>query len=137
MRALGMIETKGLVGAILAADVATKTANVEILNKHFISAGIVTLEITGDIGAVNVAIEAAVAATEKLNVFMSSNVIARPSDSIENLISDNFKKNHLKITKKIEKPIEKEIKTDEVKIEPKEIKTKETIVEKKIIKNKK
>lgn len=137
MKALGMIETKGLVGAILAADVATKTANVEILNKHFISAGIVTLEITGDIGAVNVAIEAAVAATEKLNVFMSSNVIARPSDSIENLISDNFKKNHLKTTKKIEKPVEKEIKTDEVKIEPKEIKTKETIVEKKIIKNKK
>ncbi|MCS5422397.1 MULTISPECIES: BMC domain-containing protein [Psychrilyobacter] len=136
MKALGMIETTGLIGAIEAADVATKTANVEILNKHFISAGIVTLEITGDIGAVKVAIEAAVEATKKLGVFMSSNVIARPGDSIANLILGDLKNDNLQITKKIEKTVEKEIKLEEVK--PEEIKElkKQTIVEKKI-KNKK
>lgn len=121
MKALGMIETTGLIGVIEAADVATKTANVEILNKHFISAGIVTLEITGDIGAVKVAIEAAVEATKKLGVFMSSNVIARPGDSIANLILDDLKNDNFKITKKFEKTVEKEIK---------ELK-KQTVVEKK------
>lgn len=136
MKALGMIETTGLIGAIEAADVATKTANVEILNKHFISAGIVTLEITGDIGAVKVAIEAAVEATKKLGVFMSSNVIARPGDSIANLILDDLKNDNLQITKKIEKTVEKEIKPEEIK--PKEIKElkKQTIVEKKKLKTK-
>ena len=130
MKALGMIETMGLIGAIEAADVATKTANVEILNKHFISAGIVTVEITGDIGAVKVAIEAAEESVKKLGLYVSSNVIARPSESIANLILDNLEKENFKTLEKVEKTetdlVVKEIKelNQEKVTKKKEIKTK-------------
>lgn len=131
MKALGMIETIGLIGAIEAADVATKTANVEILNKHFISAGIVTVEITGDIGAVKVAIEAAEESVKKLGLYVSSNVIARPSESIANLILDNLEKENIKTLEKVEKT-----EIDLVVKEMKELK-KETATKKKELKNKK
>lgn len=131
MKALGMIETVGLIGAIEAADIATKTANVEILNKHFISAGIVTVEITGDIGAVKVAIEAAEESVKKLGLYVSSNVIARPSESIANLILDNLEKENFKTLEKVEKT-----ETDLVVKEIKELKQ-ETTAKKKEIKNKK
>ncbi|WP_028856801.1 BMC domain-containing protein [Psychrilyobacter atlanticus] len=131
MKALGMMETVGLIGAIEAADVATKTANVEILNKHFISAGIVTVEITGDIGAVKVAIEAAEESVKKLGLYVSSNVIARPSESIANLILDNLEKENFKTLEKVEKT-----ETDLVVKEIKELKQ-ETTAKKKEIKNKK
>lgn len=130
MKALGMIETMGLIGAIEAADVATKTANVEILNKHFISAGIVTVEITGDIGAVKVAIEAAEESVKKLGLYVSSNVIARPSESIANLILDNLEKENFKTLEKVEKT-----ETDLVVKEIKELKQ-EKVTKKKEIKTK-
>lgn len=131
MKALGMIETMGLIGAIEAADVATKTANVEILNKHFISAGIVTVEITGDIGAVKVAIEAAEESVKKLGLYVSSNVIARPSESIAHLILDNLEKENFKTLEKVEKT-----ETDLVVKEIKELKQ-EKVTKKKELKNKK
>lgn len=130
MKALGMIETVGLIGAIEAADIATKTANVEILNKHFISAGIVTVEITGDIGAVKVAIEAAEESVKKLGLYVSSNVIARPSESIANLILDNLEKENFKTLEKVEKT-----ETDLVVKEIKELKQ-EKVTKKKEIKTK-
>ena len=58
MKALGMIETIGLVGAIEAADTALKTAEVEIVNRHIVKGGIVTVELSGDVGAIKVAVEA-------------------------------------------------------------------------------
>lgn len=58
MKALGMIETRGMVGAIEAVDVACKTADVEVLNRHLVKGGRVTVEIVGDVGAVKVAVEA-------------------------------------------------------------------------------
>ena len=84
--ALGLIETKGLVGAIEAVDVACKTADVEVLNKHLVKGGIVTVEIVGDIGAIKVAVEAAAAATKKLGVYIGSHVIARPDEEIYNML---------------------------------------------------
>ena len=57
MKALGMIETIGLVGAIEAVDTALKTADVDIVNKHIVKGGIVTVELTGDVGAIKVAVE--------------------------------------------------------------------------------
>lgn len=86
MKALGMIETKGLVGAIEVADVALKTADVTLINRHFVKAGIVSIEITGDVAAVKASVDAGVDAAKKLGVFLSCNVIARPDSSIENIL---------------------------------------------------
>lgn len=86
MQALGMIETKGLIGAIEAADSMLKAANVQILNKHYTKGGIVTVEITGDVGAVKAAVEAGVETTKRLGNYLSSHVIPRPSESIEGML---------------------------------------------------
>ncbi|MBC2855068.1 BMC domain-containing protein [Cetobacterium sp. 2A] len=86
MRALGMIETIGIVGAIEATDVALKTADVDVVNRHLIKGGIVTVEITGDVAAVKVAVEAGTEAAKRLGVHVRSHVIARPSDFIAELI---------------------------------------------------
>lgn len=86
MKALGMIETIGMVGAIEALDVALKTANVNFLNRHFVKGGIVTVEIVGDVGAVKVAVESATEATKRMGIFVSSHVIARPDESTYSII---------------------------------------------------
>ncbi len=86
MKALGMIETRGMVGAIEAVDVACKTADVEVLNRHLIKGGIVTVEIVGDVGAVKVAVEAATEAVKKLGVYMGSHVIPRPTEEVYNIL---------------------------------------------------
>ena len=96
MNALGLIETKGMLGIIEACDVACKTSNVKIYNKQLIKGGIVTVEFIGDIGSIEVAIEAAVEATKKLGVYMSSNIMARPDLEIFELLD----KAHEKIEKK-------------------------------------
>ena len=89
MKALGMIETIGLVGAIEAADVALKTAEVEIVNRHIVKGGIVTVELSGDVGAIKVAVEAGAEAAKKLGVFVSSHVIARPDEAVSRMIEEN------------------------------------------------
>ena len=86
MKALGMIETIGLVGAIEAVDTALKTADVDIVNKHIVKGGIVTVELTGDVGAIKVA---GAEAAKKLGVFVSSHVIARPDDMVSKMIEEN------------------------------------------------
>lgn len=86
MKALGMIETIGLVGAIEAADTALKTADVEIVNKHIVKGGIVTVELSGDVGAIKVAVEAGAEAAKRLGVFVSSHVIARPDEMVSRMI---------------------------------------------------
>jgi len=64
--ALGLIETKGLIGAIEAADAMAKAANVKIVDKEKITAGLVTIKIIGDVAAVKSAIEAGAAAAQKV-----------------------------------------------------------------------
>lgn len=86
MQALGMIETMGLIGAIEGADAAVKAANVTIVNKHYSKGGIVTVEVTGDVGAVKAAIEAAEEATKSLGVYLTSHVIPRPDKSIDYIL---------------------------------------------------
>lgn len=86
MQALGMIETMGLIGAIEGADAAVKAANVTIVNKHYSKGGIVTVEVTGDVGAVKAAIEAAEETTKRLGVYLASHVIPRPDQSIEDIL---------------------------------------------------
>jgi ethanolamine utilization protein EutM len=80
MKALGMIETKGLVGAVEAMDTMVKSANIEILGLKEIGAGLVSVFVEGDVGAVKAAVDAGAAAVKKIGEIVSIHVIARPSD---------------------------------------------------------
>jgi len=68
MQALGLIETKGLLASIEAADTMVKSADVSIIEKAYVGGGLVTIAVTGDVGAVKAAIEAGVAAVKNLNI---------------------------------------------------------------------
>lgn len=84
--ALGLVETRGLVGSIEAADVMLKTANVALLGTEYVRDGLVTVEIVGEVAAVKVAVEAGAAAASRVGTLLSSHVIPRPDDEIEPLL---------------------------------------------------
>lgn len=84
--ALGMIETKGLVGAIEAADAMTKSANVVLIGYEKIGSGLVTVMVRGDVGAVNAAVDAGACAAEKVGEIISQHVIPRPHADVEKLL---------------------------------------------------
>lgn len=86
IKALGMIEVLGYLGAIEAADCALKSANVELLGVEKIGAGIVTVMITGDVASINSAVEAGTAAAEKLGSLRASSIIARLHEDTANLL---------------------------------------------------
>jgi len=86
MKALGLIETKGLVGAIVAADIALKTAQVELINREHTKGGLVCIEFEGDVAAVKASVEAAVTAIKDMGIYVGSHVIPRPDDSVEKII---------------------------------------------------
>ena len=81
--ALGMVETKGLVGAIEAADAMVKAANVTLIGKQQVGAGLVTVMVRGDVGAVKAATDAGAAAAENVGEFISVHVIPRPHSEVE------------------------------------------------------
>ncbi|HCJ4261133.1 TPA: BMC domain-containing protein [Listeria innocua] len=83
--ALGLIEVTGFLGAVVAADTCLKAANVELIRCEVIKGGLTTVELTGDVGAVNAAVEAGKAATEGLGCLISSHVIARMSEETKSL----------------------------------------------------
>ncbi|KRL49749.1 BMC domain-containing protein [Levilactobacillus spicheri] len=84
--ALGMIETKGLVASIEAADAMVKAANVEMMGQEKIGSGLVTVMVRGDVGAVKAAVDAGVAAAENIGEVMSSYVIPRPHAEVEAIL---------------------------------------------------
>ena len=84
--ALGMIETKGLIGAVEAADAMVKTANVVLVGKEYIGAGYVTVMIRGDIGAVKAATDAGAAAARRVGELVSVHVIPRPHTEVEKIL---------------------------------------------------
>lgn len=84
--ALGMIETKGLVGAIEAADAMVKAANVTLVGKEFVGGGLVTVMISGDVGAVKAATDAGAAAADRVGELLSVHVIPRPHDEVEGIL---------------------------------------------------
>ena len=88
MDALGMIETKGLIGAIEAADAMVKTANVTLQGKEFIGAGYVTVTVRGDVGAVKAATDAGAVAANKVGEVVAVHVIARPHDDLLEVITE-------------------------------------------------
>ena len=85
--ALGMVETRGLVGAIEAADAMVKAANVTLVGKEQVGAGLVTVLVRGDVGAVKAATDAGAAAAEIVGALISVHIIPRPSDEEELIIS--------------------------------------------------
>ena len=84
--ALGMIETKGLVGAIEAADAMVKSANVTLIGYEKIGSGLVTVMVRGDVGAVKAATDAGAAAAEKVGELISVHVIARPHTEVDAIL---------------------------------------------------
>lgn len=86
MSALGMVETKGLVGAIDAADAMVKAANVELVGREQVGSGLVTVIVRGDVGAVKAATDAGAAAASNVGELVSVHVIPRPHNEIENIL---------------------------------------------------
>lgn len=90
--ALGMIETKGLVGAIEAADAMVKAANVSLIGKVHVGSGLVTVMVRGDVGAVKAATDAGAAAAQRVGELLSVHVIPRPHNDVEMILPDDYKK---------------------------------------------
>jgi ethanolamine utilization protein EutM len=84
--ALGMIETKGLVGAVEAADAMVKAAKVTLVGKEFVGGGYVTVMVRGDVGAVKAAVEAGAVSAKKVGELVSVHVIPRPHDEVEGIL---------------------------------------------------
>ncbi|WP_458414987.1 BMC domain-containing protein [Schinkia sp. CFF1] len=84
--ALGMVETKGLIGAIEAADAMVKAANVTLIGYQKIGSGLITVMVRGDVGAVKAATDAGAAAAQKVGEVVSVHVIPRPHAEVEGIL---------------------------------------------------
>ena len=85
-QALGLVETKGLVGSIEAADAMVKAANVHLIGKVHVGGGLVTVMVRGDVGAVKAAVEAGGAAAKRVGELVSVHVIPRPHEDVEAIL---------------------------------------------------
>ena len=85
-QALGMVETKGLVGSVEAADAMVKAANVHLIGKVHVGGGLVTVMVRGDVGAVKASVEAGGAAAKRVGELVSVHVIPRPHDDVEAIL---------------------------------------------------
>jgi ethanolamine utilization protein EutM len=84
--ALGLVETKGLVGAIEAADAMVKAANVVLIGSEYVGGGFVTVMVRGDVGAVKAATDAGAAAARRVGELVSVHVIPRPHANLEDVL---------------------------------------------------
>ena len=89
--ALGMVETKGYVGAVEAADAMVKSANVSLVGSEKIGAGYVTVLVRGDVGAVKAATDAGASAAERVGELVSVHVIPRPHNDVEKILPAQVK----------------------------------------------
>ena len=85
-QALGMVETRGLVAAIEAADAMLKAANVELVGTEKIGSGLVSVMVRGDVGAVKAAVESGTAAAQRLGEIIATHVIPRPHADVEKIL---------------------------------------------------
>lgn len=85
-QALGMVETRGLVGAIEAADAMVKAANVTLIGKERVGFGLVTVMVRGDVGAVKASVDAGSAAAKRVGELISVHVIPRPHQDVEKIL---------------------------------------------------
>src|SRR5881396_2453672 len=86
LEALGMVETRGLIGSVEAADAMVKAANVVLVGKEYIGAGYVTVMVRGDVGAVKAATDAGAAAARRVGELVSVHVIPRPHAEVEPIL---------------------------------------------------
>ena len=86
MDALGMVETRGLVGSVEAADAMVKAANVVLVGREYIGAGFVTVMVRGDVGAVKAATDAGAAAARRVGELVSVHVIPNPHQEVERIV---------------------------------------------------
>jgi microcompartment protein CcmL/EutN len=84
--ALGLVETRGLIGSVEAADAMVKTANVVLIGKEYIGAGYVTVLVRGDVGAVKAATDAGAAAARRVGELIAVHVIPRPHADVERIL---------------------------------------------------
>ncbi len=84
--ALGMIETRGMVGSIEAADAMVKAAKVALIGKERVGGGLVTVMVRGDVGAVKASVEAGAEAARKVGDLISVHVIPRPHEDVEAIL---------------------------------------------------
>ena len=91
LEALGLIETKGLVGSIEAADAMVKAANVKLIGKEKVGGGYVTVMVRGDVGAVKAETDAGAAAAERVGELVSVHVIPRPHLDVEMILPKSSK----------------------------------------------
>jgi ethanolamine utilization protein EutM len=92
-QALGLIETRGLVAAIEAADAMVKAAKVRFLSRQKVKGGLVAIMVAGDVGAVKAAVDAGAAAGKRVGTVVSSHVIPRPHNDIDTMIPDRPEEN--------------------------------------------
>lgn len=141
MQALGMIETKGLIAAIEAADAMTKAANIMLMGKEKVGGGIITVMITGDIGAVKAAVDAGAAAAEQVGHLVGVHVIPRPHDEIENILKKEVVEKEV-VEETIEEVVEEiievipDIVSEEI-VEVIEEKVQEEVLQRKVARRKK
>jgi microcompartment protein CcmL/EutN len=147
MQALGLIETKGLIAAIESADAMLKAADVNLLEKTYVGGGLVSIVVTGDVGAVKAAVEAGEAAVRKINstALVSQHVIPRPHEDLDKIIlsavpmknedisttqlekTKTQEKQEVKIIEEVNKEVPVEVKVEETVVE--QIKVEEIVVE--------
>jgi ethanolamine utilization protein EutM len=84
--ALGMVETRGLVGAVEAADAMVKAADVRLVGKVRVSGGLVTVLVRGEVGAVKAAVDAGAAAAKRVGELVAVHVIPRPDEEVESVL---------------------------------------------------
>lgn len=110
LEALGLIEVVGLVGAIEAADTASKAADVKVIGYELTrGSGMVVVKMVGGVSAVKSAVEAASVAAEKITQIISKHVIARPSDELDKIINAEKEKSDKKVEEVIVDEVQKEI----------------------------
>lgn len=115
MDAIGFIETRGLIPAIEAADVMLKSAQVELIERSIVGGGIVTVTVTGDVGAVKSAVDAGASATQNFGseTLLSQHVIPRPNEQVSDVIfKEKEKLTVLTESGKIETGVQLELKTE-------------------------
>ncbi|OZV13059.1 microcompartment protein [Tissierella sp. P1] len=115
-KALGLIEVRGKLGAILAADAAVKEANVTLFGSEVIRGGLTTIHIIGDVAAVKAAVEAGEFAVANKNCLISSHVIPRLDNQVEQMLMKSFgkKEDNPSDSKESNQPIMEEIEKDEI-----------------------
>jgi ethanolamine utilization protein EutM len=91
-KALGMIETRGLIASIVAADAMVKAADVRLIKKEKVDAGLVAILVEGDVGAVQAAVDAGKYAAQTVGVLVSSHVIPRPDEGVGVILTNGPKK---------------------------------------------